>query len=85
VLFRSIFEVEKEQVFEGLPVRYKCGEKSRSSSAPDKIVNNLALRDNLGYPIRGMSLSAMNDTGKTFVEIAQIVRANPENYFIESR
>jgi hypothetical protein len=44
----------------------------------------LDLYDSMGCPvdINGPSLVMMNDNGKTFPEIAAIIRANPEKYFV---
>ena len=32
-----------------------------------------------------MSLATLNDEGKTFKQIAEIVRANPEHYFVNAK
>lgn len=58
------------------------------SHAPKSIVEYLALRGPNGSAKHGQqwSLISMNDTlGKTFKQIAEIVRSNPENYFTEPR
>lgn len=48
--------------------------------------SELGLRDHGGYPIdnKGDSLAYMNDGGKKWPEIADIVEANPERYFTKS-
>jgi hypothetical protein len=43
----------------------------------------LGLRDCFGSPTVGQPLVNLNDRGTTFKEIAQTVRANPENYFVK--
>lgn len=51
--------------------------------APQYVVNTLNLRDFLGSARdpSEYALSSMNDAGKTFAEIADIIEANPEEYF----
>ena len=50
--------------------------------APDPIVDLLKLRDSCGISFDAeLALVELNDDGKTFAEIAAIIRANPSEYF----
>jgi hypothetical protein len=46
----------------------------------------LGLRSETGHPRSHVSCSliGLNDRGKTFKEIAQFIRANPEEYFVNT-
>ena len=57
-----------------------------SSSAPDCVIENLALVTPLGG-IKGQeeTLAGMNDNHYTFLQIAAFIRANPEKVFEESK
>lgn len=48
---------------------------------PKEIVDKLKFRDNDGSGNFGSSIAQLNDEGKTFKEIAAIIRANPAQYF----
>lgn len=53
---------------------------------PLEVVEILKLRDTLGSPESGIDeykLWQLNDNGRSHKEIAQIIRANPSNYFTE--
>jgi hypothetical protein len=57
----------------------------RTQLAPEELVEQLALRGPSGKPKDdSLSLVALNDRGKSFEEIADIIEKNPENYFKES-
>jgi len=57
--------------------------------APIIVVESLALASDLGCPTNEssskMSLTSMNDLGKSFKEIANTLRANPSAYFKEEK
>lgn len=54
--------------------------------APDSVVKALGLKsiagDIIDSPWKMKSLSSANDLGKTFLEIAAFIRANPEKVFV---
>jgi len=52
--------------------------------APEYIVGKLGLIDNVGESndVDLKSLTVLNDEGKSFAEIAEILRSNPECYLI---
>lgn len=48
----------------------------------------LGLRDNEGMPksgISGKQLTVINDNGKSFKDIAELLESDPEEYFSESK
>jgi hypothetical protein len=54
--------------------------------APEYVMKALGLYDENGTSrtrLTSMMLTDMNDKGKTFEQIADIIEANPENYFLE--
>jgi hypothetical protein len=54
--------------------------------APDYVMKALGLYDSNGSSMTKdnlIMLTAMNDNGSTFEQIADIIEANPENYFRE--
>ena len=84
----EIFNAEKVKTKDHQATMYKDTPLPVSASAPQFLVKTLALADALGEPCEGKQgkcLSVLNDTGITFKEIAQLLRANPEVYFTESR
>lgn len=55
-------------------------------TAPKLLENMLALRGDEGNRIDGLrSLAWLNDHGKTFAQITQIVRADPAAYFSKAK
>lgn len=59
---------------------------SETQSAPKKVVSHLALRSNTGADLTGDEcLAQLNDEGKTFAEIADLIESNPANWFTEAR
>jgi len=69
-------------------------DKSVSSKgvAPQKVISSLKLRDNIGgmvgefvtdSGINTTTLTEMNDSGCSFKEIANFIRANPEKVFVQ--
>jgi hypothetical protein len=53
-----------------------------TSAAPLYVVNALGLFDEVGNDrFADESLASLNDMGRSFGEIADILEANPENYF----
>lgn len=55
--------------------------------APRTLIKHLGLRDENGSSTKftGSWLTELNDEGKTFLEIAAIIRADPSIYFKEPR
>lgn len=51
---------------------------------PESIAKSFGLRCENPGPI-GRDCGSLNDDGKTFAEIADILEANPQDYFKESR
>jgi hypothetical protein len=54
--------------------------------APDHVIKALRLYDKNGSSMKGDDspmLTYLNDNGSTFEQIADIIEANPENYFRE--
>lgn len=83
----KIFNLGKELDPEfGKKYAYIDGLDSNAETAPEDIVENLALYDSVGSAKTGItSLTQMNDGGKTFKEIAEIIRKNPKRWFKEPR
>lgn len=64
-------------------------EKGRNV-APKELVEALALHNSSGYwggsaDEDTVELTALNDRGATFADIARIIRANPDHFFSEAR
>lgn len=87
-----LFKTKETRVQDGLCEERSHKEKVRwydfeQAVAPPYVVRNLSLRSQSGVPvcITHTCLTDMNDEGKTFEEIADIVQANPFQYFIEPK
>lgn len=75
---------ETEEEKEAFPILYWYNQENEI--APQDIVEILKLQDQHGSPINNstkISLTSLNDTGKTFQEIAQIIEQDPSVYFLE--
>lgn len=66
---------------------YRIGHLECAGESPLKLVRKLALIGSMGENKNNEfdSLATFNDSGKTFAEIAAIVRADPGAYFSEPR
>lgn len=68
---------------------YMYGADEDEWVAPDELIENLGLHDCCGYAKHPFEhrqdIAGLNDTGKTFKEIAAIIRADPSMYFREPR
>ena len=61
---------------------------SEDTNAPDAVVKKLAIYDREGSNSKGCfdrALTALNDSGHSFKQIAAIIRENPGEYFSEPR
>lgn len=61
----------------GVFIRYD----DSSSTAPNFVLDALGLRGSLGQGRTLLSLATLNDRGTTFAQIADLIEANPQEYF----
>jgi hypothetical protein len=79
-LFLTDEEVEEVNLGDSSSTYYAYGGEVRS--APEYVVSNLSLFCSLGSNCdRGDTLADLNDEGSTFVEIADLLEADPSRYF----
>ncbi len=75
----EIFGIDKVRLTSGT-----CLYDDQGLRAPKSLVEKLSLYGDIGDPSDGdneHSLAVLNDTGKTFKQIAATIRENPERYF----
>ena len=62
------------------------GEQETSGFAPEELVQALALYSDMGDCADGqLPLTAQNDAGRSFAEIADLLESDPSNWFSEAR
>lgn len=78
--------VAGDERFDKSSLYYAYGERDNTHGASKKAVEFAALGGALGQARRGEPLYMLNDRyGKTFAEIADIIEADPAQYFTEPR
>lgn len=67
--------------------RWAFGAAQDSGTAPIELVEHLSLHGDCGdtKPVSGKALTLLNDHGKSFAEIAAIIRSDPSVYFKEPK